>query len=137
MDQRCQFLNFGIGNEKSLLCTTIAIILKTVNPNTVIILNKNEYLNYRDYSKFKDCIEECNLLPSYLKFEPNSIVYADERSFKVLKKESQKDTNPHKSILIIDEYDQYFFDSKSSKSMLNSLMDVNLFSMIIGISGTT
>lgn len=79
-------MNFGIGNGKSLICSTLAIILKRVSNRSIIILNKSDYLTYRDYLKFKACIEECDLHCSYNKYASNSIVYMDEKNLKLLKK---------------------------------------------------
>jgi preprotein translocase subunit SecA len=55
------FLNFGIGNGKTLLCTSLAIILGLRAEKPVIILGKQEYLPYRDHKKFKEMIKECGL----------------------------------------------------------------------------
>ena len=137
LDERCQFLNFGIGNGKSLICSTLAIIIKSVCDKSVIILNKNEYLTYRDYSKFKDCIEQCDLNCSYNKFSANSIVYLDEKNLKLLKKNPKLKQDPTESIVIIDEYDQFIFDSKTAKGMLSSLKEINPFFRVVGISGTS
>jgi preprotein translocase subunit SecA len=105
LDERCQFLNFGIGNGKSLLCTSIAIILRKIQPNNVIILNSSEYLTYRDYHKFKDCIDNCGLRCSLNAPEARSITYMDEKNFKLLLKGKKQNFEASKAIIIMDEYD--------------------------------
>ena len=137
LEERCQFLNFGIGNGKSLLCTTLAIILKKISTNNVIILNTSEYLTYRDYHKFKDCIDSCELRCSLNLPEARSITYMDEKNFKLLWKRKKEPFDPSKTILILDEYDQLLFEQSTSKLMLASLNNVNSYSRLIGITGTT
>ena len=110
LEDRAIFLNFGIGNGKSLLCSTLAIILKKIQPKNVIILNKSDYLTYRDYQKFKDCIESCDLRCARNQIGKDSIAYLDEKHFKLLCNGKLKGANIENSILILDEYDHFLFE---------------------------
>ena len=110
LEDRAVFLNFGIGNGKSLLCSTLAIILKKIQNKNVIILNKSDYLTYRDYQKFKNCIDSCDLRCSRNSIEKNSIAYLDEKHFKLLCNGKLKGGSVEDSILILDEYDHFLFE---------------------------
>ena len=83
----------------------MAIILKAITKESVIILNKNPYLTYRDYTKFKETIKLCGFKCSLNKFIPDSILYLDEKCFKLLKDVKNPQIDASKFILIIDEHD--------------------------------
>ena len=103
--QKVQLLNFGIGNEKSLLCTSLSILLALLLKKSIIILNNWEYLTFRDYNKFKEIIKECKLHCSCNQLSAKGITFLDEKHFKSILKKSEKKQDLLSSILIIDEYD--------------------------------
>jgi preprotein translocase subunit SecA len=54
-------MNIGIGNGKTLLCTSIAIIIALKFNKPVFVVSKNEHLILRDYKKYEDLIVSLSL----------------------------------------------------------------------------
>src|ERR1700722_9537042 len=55
------FINFGIGNGKTLLATSLAIATAIDLQKTVFILGKNEHLIFRDQKRFEPMIRKMGL----------------------------------------------------------------------------
>jgi len=60
------------------------VVIKKVSGFSVVILNKSEYLAYRDFKNFRNCIEECGIPCFYNNVVPNSISFLDAKNFKIL-----------------------------------------------------
>lgn len=56
-----QFIKFGIGNGKTLLSVTLAILLATEKKKSVFIVSKNDHLVQRDIKKYEQLIQSMKL----------------------------------------------------------------------------
>jgi hypothetical protein len=77
LKSRFLLLNFGIGTGKSLICASLALILKMNGFSQVVILNKSKYLSYRDYWKYKEMIMKFKFTCLYNKYYQNGIYFWD------------------------------------------------------------
>ena len=55
------FIEFGIGNGKTLLSIALAIIIARDYRKSVFIVGKNEHLVQRDIKKYEDIIRKMGL----------------------------------------------------------------------------
>jgi preprotein translocase subunit SecA len=54
-------VHFGIGNGKTLLCISLAVLLANKLAQSVFIVSKNEHLVQRDFKKYQRLIKSMNL----------------------------------------------------------------------------
>jgi len=133
LDKR-MYINFGMGNGKTLLCTALAILLATRTNSPVYIFTKGAYLAYRDHLKFSKLIKECGIPIAALN-EPISsgISFINEKSLQYIN-QSRPDSLS-KSYLIDDEYDKDLFGD-GSKGLNLKLKALSLPIAVIAFTGS-
>jgi hypothetical protein len=110
LKSRFLLLNFGIGTGKSLLCASLAMLLKMNEYSQVVILNKSKYLNHRDYMKYKEIIKRLGSTCLCNKYYPNAIYFWDLKFLETFLTTERDDQFIDKTVFIVDEYDSLLFD---------------------------
>jgi hypothetical protein len=96
-------LNFGIGTGKSLICASLAMLLKMNEYSQVVILNKSKYLNHRDYMKYKEIIKRLGSTCLCNKYYPNAIYFWDLKFLETFLTTERDDQFIDKTVFIVDE----------------------------------
>lgn len=68
-------INFGIGNGKTLLCISLAILLAKTNNHSVFVVSKNEHLVQRDFVKYEKIIKGLGLSANLNGFANDKGIY--------------------------------------------------------------
>ncbi|KEJ82377.1 hypothetical protein OXYTRIMIC_535 [Oxytricha trifallax] len=131
-----QFYNFGIGNGKTLLCATLAILLTNDNQKSTIIIGKNDYLVLRDEKRFSDVIIKSGLNINYNQFEDKlGVYYMTQKHFDSLTQDDNFLRQLESSIVILDEYDWLLFDGQPAY-MFETINHLKRASKLIGLTGS-
>jgi hypothetical protein len=70
-----QFIQFGIGNGKTLLCFALGINFAKSTGASVFIIGKNEHLVLRDQKKYEGIIAKFGLLTNFNDYSERAGVY--------------------------------------------------------------
>lgn len=136
LEKGAAIVRFGIGCGKTLLATTLAILISSLLKKPTIILGKFEYLPYRDHRKFKALIKKCGISTTHNELSKSGISFIDEAKFNELWKSAPTRKQMLGYCLINDEYDWYMFDDIKVSTMQDKLLKLQQFQMFIGFSGS-
>ncbi|CDW82389.1 UNKNOWN [Stylonychia lemnae] len=130
------FIQFGIGNGKTLLSITLAIMISIDTQNSVFIVSKNEHLVQRDIKKYESLIQKMNLNCNLNQCSKAlGIYFYTQSSLKKQLSNSKFQQSWSESIVIVDEYDWIFFDG-SIKTIVDNVKDYSKAKNVIGFSGS-
>lgn len=119
--KRYEFLQFGIGNGKTLLCVVMALYYAKKSNSPVLIIGRNEYLVLRDCKKFSPLISSLGLESNVNQFSSQAgVFYMTMNKVTGMKKDKSFKQYWKQAIVIIDEYDWIIFDGTPDK-MLHKL----------------
>jgi len=105
------FIQFGIGNGKTLLSTTLAILLATKMNLSVFIISKNEHLVQRDIKKYEKLILVMQLNANLNQISKQlGIYFYTFNQVKSQMKQAKFMQQWQKSFVIVDEYDWILLD---------------------------
>ncbi|KEJ83066.1 Helicase conserved C-terminal domain containing protein [Oxytricha trifallax] len=110
-DTQYSFINFGVGNGKTLLCSTLAALKSKLLQKIVFVVGKNEHLVLRDEKKFESIITSLGLNVNVNQYENKIGVYYLSQKYLESVMELPEFLDIWKqAIVIIDEYDWILFE---------------------------
>ena len=109
------FINFGIGNGKTLIATILGILLANKYKEPVVILSKYDHLVLRDQKKYSKLISSFGLATNINNITQKEGVYFYSEKNIVKLADSCKISCPWSSlIMIVDEYDWILLEGSVS-----------------------
>ncbi|KEJ82417.1 hypothetical protein OXYTRIMIC_509 [Oxytricha trifallax] len=134
--QRCVFLNFGIGNGQTLFCASLAVLLALQLNKSCIIIGKSDYLLLRDEKRFQNMIIGSELNVNYNQFEPKlGVYYMTQKYFEGQCTQKEFKEQLKECCIVVDEYDWIIFDGPPHQ-MEESILCLKEAAFLVGLTGS-
>ncbi|KEJ82485.1 Protein translocase subunit SecA [Oxytricha trifallax] len=136
-DSKFSFINIGVGNGKTLLCSTLAALYAKSSQLPVFIIGKNDHLILRDEKRFEQLVTSLSLNINVNQYEKKAGVYYLTQKYLESQLGNQEFLDIWgRSIVLIDEYDWILFDGSISQ-MEKNLKFFNCAKRLVGFTGST